>query len=204
MFILYINNLDSLFTDCNISLYADDTALYYANSSYIDLMLTMCDEIGAVTEWLNLNKLTLNTRKTNFMIFGTKTRLEQEGDMSIYINGDVIEKVSVFKYLGVMLDECLSFEHHVDYIHNKASKKMGAIHKVHECVDQETALRLYKSLLLLHFDYFNTVYMTANKISLNRLQLLQNNACRTMLLSTREAHIHEMHKELGLLGLHKR
>ena len=44
-------------------------------------------------------------------------------DIPLFINGDVIERVSVFKYLGVMLDESVTFESHIDYIHNKAGKK---------------------------------------------------------------------------------
>ena len=73
------------------------------------------------------------------------------------------------KYLGVIRDECLTFESDINYIHNKASKKMGAIRKIRECVDETTALRLYKSLILPHFDFCDTVYMTATKESLNKL-----------------------------------
>ena len=66
------------------------------------------------------------------MIFGTKTRLKLCGDMPIIINGDVIERVNEFKYLGVILDDMLTFDAHIAYIHNKASKKMGAIKKVRD------------------------------------------------------------------------
>ncbi len=204
MFILYINDMQNVITDCSISLYADDTALFYASRSYVDMMLAIRDDIGSVTEWLNLNKLTLNTRKTKFMIFGTKSRLKHCGDMPVIINGDVIERVTEFKYLGVILDEMLTFDAHIAYIHNKASKKMGAIRKVRQCVDENTALRLYKSLILPHFDYCDTVYMTATKESLQKLQLLQNHACRVMLLCDREAHILDMHTNLGLLLLDER
>ena len=78
---------------------------------------------------------------------------------------------------------------------------MGAIRKVRECIDDRTALRLYKSLILPHFGYCDTVYMTANKESLHKLQLLQNHACRIMLLCNRETHIIDMHCDLGLLML---
>ncbi len=203
MFIIYINDMDSVISDCSVSLYADDTVVYYAHQSYVDLMLALRDDIDSVTQWLNLNKLTLNTKKTKFMIFGTKTRLKTTGDAPIILNGDVIERVREFKYLGVILDETLSFDSHIQYIHNKASRKMGAIKKLRECVDKSTALRLYKSLVLPHFDYWDTIYMTASSESLNKLQLLQNHACRTMLMANREAHITDMHSELGLLTLNE-
>ena len=93
---LYINDLHNVITDCSRSLYADDTALFYASKSYVEMMLAIRDDIGSVTQWLNLNKSTLNTRKTKFMIFGTDTKLKHCGDMLIIINGDVIE----FPYLN--------------------------------------------------------------------------------------------------------
>ena len=54
----YINDMDKVITDCSISLYADDSALFYAHQSYVDIMLALCDDIDSVTLWLNLNKLT--------------------------------------------------------------------------------------------------------------------------------------------------
>ena len=75
MFILYINDHESVVTDCRLSLYADDTAMYYSDASYIDLMLAIRDDIHSVTQWLNLNKFMLNTKKMKFMVFGSKTRL---------------------------------------------------------------------------------------------------------------------------------
>ncbi len=63
MFIVCINDMDKEITDCSISLYADDTALYYAHQSYVDLMLALWNDIDSVTQWLNLNKLNVNTKK---------------------------------------------------------------------------------------------------------------------------------------------
>ena len=96
-------------------------------------------------------------QKNKFMVFETKTRLNYVIDMPIYINDDEIECVHVFKYLGVILDNSLTFDSHIDYIYNESSKKVGAIRKVRECMDHETAQKLYKSLVLLHFDYCETV-----------------------------------------------
>ncbi len=143
LFILYINDLlGEVINDCSISLYADDTALYYSNSSYVDLKVAIRDDIGSVSEWLRCNKLILNTKKTKFMIFGSKNKLREVHDAPIYINGDLIERVDCFEYLGVYLDETLSFDQHINYIYNKACSKLGAIHKLRLNVDQSTAMRL--------------------------------------------------------------
>ncbi len=112
MRILYINDIESVITDCQLSLYADNTAVYYANSFYIELMITIRDDVHSISQWLNMNKLTLNMKKTKFMIFGSRTGLRLCGNIPIIINGDAIEQVSEFKYLGVYLDETLTFEKH--------------------------------------------------------------------------------------------
>ena len=204
IFILYVNDIEGVVTDCQLSLYADDTVMYYAHSSYIELMMTIRDDVHSTSQWLNLNKLTLNTKKTKFMVFGSKTRLRLCDDIPILINGDIIERVTEFKYLGIYLDETLNFDKHIKYVHNKASDKLGAIRKIRECLDQPTALRLYKSLVLPHFDYCDTIFMTATKDNLNKLQLLQNSVCRTLLLANRETHVSDMHLTLGLLYLDER
>ena len=82
--------------------------------------------------------------------------------------------------------------------------KLGALHKIRNNLNQGTALSLYKSLVLPHFDYCDTVYTCSALVNLNKLQLSQNAACRTILLADFDEHIHVLHKRLGLLYLDDR
>ena len=61
------------------------------------------------------------------------------------------------------------------------------------CVGQETALTLYKSLVLLHLDYVDAAYMVASKETLRKLQLIQNVACRVILRAENRDSVAEMH-----------
>ena len=58
LFIVYINDLKCYLNECNVSLYADDTALFATSSSYIALMLSLHIDMSVRSEWLKLNKLT--------------------------------------------------------------------------------------------------------------------------------------------------
>ena len=89
--------------DCHANLYADDTALYHENKSYIELMLTLRIELSTVQQWLYANKLTLNVKKMKLMILGTKHKLKEIPSISIQLtlNNEIIESVTVFKYLGI-------------------------------------------------------------------------------------------------------
>ena len=104
----------------------------------------------------------------------------------------------------MILDDHLSFDEHITYIHNKATKKLGILYKSKDYLDRSTKILLYKSLILPHLDYCDTVYMTTTETNLSKLQKIQNVACRTILGANKEASIKQMHTELELLTLFQR
>ncbi len=195
---MYINDITKYLTDSKASLYADDTALYCNADTQVELMLTLRVELDMVCEWLKANKLTLNAAKTKYVVFGTKRKLQTKPDLKLKMGDCSIERVTTMKYLGVMLDDHLTFNDHIDYAHNKASKKLGILRKSREYLDQSTSLLLYKSLVLPHLDYCDLVYMCTTLHNLNRLQLVQNQACRTILMAPKETSTQNMHKQLEL------
>ncbi len=105
------------------------------------------------------------------------------------------------KYLGMMLDQHLTFDDHVEYLHGKAVKKLGILRRSRNFLDKNTSVLLYKSLVLPHFDYCDIVYSCTSE---GNLQKLQNSACRTMLLADKRTPIKEMHSDLQLLTLKQR
>ncbi len=150
-----------MLTETTAKLYADNTAIVASSLSYIELILMLRIEMSNVVEWLRLNKLTLNVSKTKLMIFGTQHKLRSVTDLSLHINNELVESVTVFKYLGVFLDQTLSFDHHIERVYKKTCSKVGLLKKVRHYIHHSTALTLYKSLVLPHIDYCDVVYMTA-------------------------------------------
>ncbi len=142
LFLAYVNDLSRYLGDCRTSLYADDTAVYCSSNSYVEIILSLRIEASNIIQWLRANKLTLNVSKTKFMVFGTKQCLRGTEEMPLYADDEIIERVHSFKYLGVTLDESLTFEIHVDNLYKKTCSKLGAIKKARLCVNQETALML--------------------------------------------------------------
>ena len=95
--IIYMNDLPASVTRVDIKMYADDTSLFRAFKTSNQNLLAF----SRVYEWLKCNKLSLNTVKTKFMIMVTD------------------QKSKVVKYLGLMVDDCLNWEHHIEYITKK-------------------------------------------------------------------------------------
>ena len=132
--------------------------LFFASESPIELSMTLRIKLDTLGQWLRANRLTLNTSKTKFVISGSRYKLSQTEHFNLGILGEPIERVYSFKYLGVLLDQFLSFNEYIGYMLSKANKKLGVLHKVRKC------------LVLLHFDYCDVVYCCTSQENLHKLQ----------------------------------
>ena len=113
----------------------------------------------------------------------------------------ILEHVSVFKYLGIILDSKLTFAPHIDNLLAKSRKRINCLWRVGKFVTKDIALLLFKSLVLLHLDYGDIIYQHCSQDLLMRLQYVQNNACRMILLAGKYANVATMHRDLGLSTL---
>ena len=75
MFLIYINDIQDCLQFTNVTLYADDTALYCSSEAANDLHDKLNHYLASVTNWMRSNKLTLNTSKSKFMLVGSRRRL---------------------------------------------------------------------------------------------------------------------------------
>ena len=138
-------------------MYADDTALYF-NIEDIPLQSREADinnELKKVNTCLQLNKLSLNTDKSKFMLFHKK-RTPQEINNSI--NNSDIERVSQFTFLGIVLDETLSWKNHIIMITNKLSRINGVLHRLEFIFPKNILLTIYKSLFVPHINFGSLVW----------------------------------------------
>ena len=95
-------------------MYADDTTLYFNVEDFNETNKVMAinNELEKVNIWLKLNKLTLNTEKTKCMFFHKRRKVNH---MQFTINNKHIDIVLQFSFLGVLLDENLSWKNHIGY-----------------------------------------------------------------------------------------
>ena len=67
-------------------MYADETVIYFTSSNLSELELNLNLELVNLSRWLNLNKLILNVKKTECMVFGTRQRLASQNSDTIDLN----------------------------------------------------------------------------------------------------------------------
>ena len=93
MLYIIINDLPECITKCDINLYVDDTVIYYADKTAKEVEITLQNDIDKVSDWLEENKLLLNQKKTNVILFGTKAKLNKVNTFSILLKGQEIARV---------------------------------------------------------------------------------------------------------------
>ena len=117
LFLIYINDLSSVSKILTSILFADDTTLIYSHKNLDSLIKTFNVEMHEIVNWLNANRLSLNLDKTKFMIFRPKGKLSEPP--KLIVNNTQIKQVKKFKFLGVFIDEQLTWFDHIKYISSK-------------------------------------------------------------------------------------
>ena len=132
------------------------------------------------------------------MIFGTYNQRERIGSITVKFGATVLEQVDRFKYLGIILDPNLNFEAHVRYLKSKLFAKIKLLGRVRRLLDRNTALTIYKTLILPVLDYCDHVYYGISSQNKEMLQRLQNCAFRSILNVDSYTHTNDTHNTLNM------
>jgi hypothetical protein len=129
LFLIYINDIYNATDIGEFILFADDTNLFYSHDNLSSLMGLINSELCKLTEWFQSNKLSINTTKSNYIVFKPRQK-RQKFDLKLEINNNEINKaVKEVCFLGVMLDENLSWKAHISHVAHKISKSIGIIYR---------------------------------------------------------------------------
>jgi hypothetical protein len=110
LFLLYINDIENCSNIVSMILFADDTNIYHSHTCLKTLNDIMQIEINKIADWLIVNKLTINIKKTKFILFKSpKKRLNHSVTISINKRIDQVKSIS---FLGVNIDEHLAWKNH--------------------------------------------------------------------------------------------
>ena len=132
LFLIYINDIHQSSDKLNFFLFADDTTLLFAHKNLKVLEQVINSELTKVSEWLIANKLSLNIKKSNYVIFCPKQKkVNREISIKIYDTSAnrycSVERKDFVKFLGVLIDCNLKWKHHIDFVSLKISKTIGIL-----------------------------------------------------------------------------
>ena len=176
LFLLFINDLPCA-TNLYIKLFADDTFLCAQNKDFSSLENEVNIELEKVFIWLASNKLTLNIKKSKFMMI---TRKQNIPKFCVKINNTPLESCDSYKYLGVIIDKKLSWEPHIKHITPKIARACGALARLRNYVSIDILKEVYYALIHSYIRYGILIWGNASNSVLQPLQTLLNKAVRIM------------------------
>ena len=127
MFIIHSFHKWLIHQNSSILLFLLMTHLFYSNDSLSNVVEVINKELKQLSIWFRVNKLSLNVTKTNFIIFGNKGEIFRKNPLPISIDGVQILQTSSAKFLGVIIDEKLTWVQHIQQIKLKISKNIGIL-----------------------------------------------------------------------------
>ena len=172
LFILYVNDVFSV-SNFVPKLFADDTCFVLnetcSNSLNSKLEKLICD----FKLWTVANKFTLNITKSNLLIIPPKLNCNSKINNNIPIN-----ESKTAKYLGITIDNKLTFKSHILNLRQKLSRAVGIICKLKPYLSTSALLQLYYAIFHSHLHYGLLVWSSTYKTYLKKLSTLQNKAIK--------------------------
>ena len=142
---------------------------------------TLNTQLKHIYNWMCSNKLSLNFDKTESLLIGSRTMLNKCTPLNLRIQGRCIQPQENVKYLGVVIDQQLKWDKHIDYSSAKVSKLINFLGRLRHYFTESSLKLIYQSIILPIFDYADVVYDSSTKGCNTQLQKLQNRAGRIIL-----------------------
>lgn len=155
LFLIYVNELLELKISGRIFSFADDTAVLFSAKSKLQLVDKIRNDLNILTSWFWSHKLYPNLLKTKVMSFGFQ-KIDLNNLLKLHISPSCfgspscecpfLEQVSQIKYLGLILDEKLNWEHHSGYLQGKLRKLNFMLYHTRRLLSRKHLIRIYKVL----------------------------------------------------------
>ena len=179
LFLIYIDEISStpLSPGSNRIIYADDVCIYRPISSRSDFQYVQ-EDIKAIEEWSSENYLSLNPSKCKYMLISRK-RMPSVPDGPLLLGNCPLQRVDVFKYLGVLLSQDMSWSPHIQAVCSRAKQVLGLLYrKFYNHSSTETLTQLYISLVRPHLEYACPVWAPHMSKDIVAIENVQKFACK--------------------------
>ena len=203
LFILYVNDITFTSNVLDFILFADDTTILYSHKDINSQVNVVNKELKEVSNWYKANKLSVNASKTNYMILGTlhTTSVKVRKDLNVSLNNTTRERVRFTKFLGVLIDECLTWKQHIDCVSKTISRNIDVMNKLKYSIPGRILHTLYCTLITPYLNYGILIWGSTCRSYLDKLIKLQKWAIRTITNSRYRSHTGPLFAKSNLLNV---
>ena len=157
LFLIYINDLPRIVRNCRLTLFADDTSVIKNKNASLD---DFQEDLNRIDNWMKFNKLTVEGSKSKLLIF-SKSKAD-----AIYFADTCLQPVASCKYLGIELDNKLSFKDHIETIRKKLTRFCRVAYRLRNVMTISQMVMYYKTYVQPCVQYGVLVYGAVCKIKL--------------------------------------
>ena len=189
LFLLYINDIVNCSDDGNFILFADDTNIFVSGATSSEAYNSANAVLKKVTEYMEANKLHINVSKCCFIHFkpdlsrGTLTCARAQvydRNCKLFLGDKAIIKVESAKFLGVIIDEKLSWEAHIKYLEEKLNSCIVLIKRIKKYVPKTEYLKIYNALFMSHLSYCISCWGGIPRYKLEKIVSIQKRCIRLL------------------------
>ena len=186
LFIMYTFDITNVTKKNKVIVYADDTTVLISGKSLTEVKQHCNDILTRFYNYFTLNKLSINASKTKYMVYKPQLRgknrkqLHDSSNCKIEMNGFPLEQVQTIKFLGVVMNDSLTWNNHHQYIYRKVCKSLGIIYKCLGVLNEKESINMYKAFIQPYFLYAIEVWGHSIQSSNSTLVKLQSKVLRIL------------------------
>ena len=194
IFLIFTNDLNNQIENSNSILFADDTTLYKTHRNLNYLKWSLEDDLTRLSDWFKANKLTMNIDKTVCVLFHKNPNSEK---ISISIENMSFSNAKEVKFLGMWLDENLSWSSHINKLILKISRNSNLVSK--NKMPKEKKVLIYHAHIGSHIQYGITLWGNSASITqIKKVQKIQDSCIRYIKHNQTK---HDLEKPLQILSI---
>ena len=180
LFMLFVNDLSQnvFLSSCNM--YADDTVIYCNGPNLPDVLNKLQLSVDRASEWYKANSLCLNNDKCNVLLISPRHMQVNNDDFAISLYGKTLNNVEVADYLGIKIDNTLSWDMYIKKLCSSLGCKISKMARLRGVTTSNILNKIYVSAVQPTIDYAICSWGFTSNNNIKRIQRLQNYAARVV------------------------
>ena len=199
LFLIYLNDFPNVSNLLKSILFADDSSFSVSNTNYNIMVNTLNLEIQKIYQWTTANKLSINVSKTQLLNFSNRFPDLAQGSDVVSMGDERLDMVTSCKYLGVLVDNKLTFKQHICHVISKISKNTGILYRIRNNIPKKARIDYYYSLIYPYLTYNVIVWGGTFSNHLSNLIIQQKRTVRVLADLPYNEHISSIFYELKIL-----
>ena len=185
LFLLFINDMP-LATELFTLLFADDTTYQLSGNNLSELYANANIELEKAATWFKSNKLTLNVKKTKYILFRSKNMDVDWTNLNLKLGSELVDRIgngckeNSFKFVGHYLDEFISWDQHLKHVISKLASADYAIGRTKNFLPLKIRKTIYNSLFRSHAEFGILAWGCSPESKLKKIFTLQKKCMRNV------------------------